>query len=136
MTKFGSIVGWNLFLGSAFVAEVADAFVLVAAEREGLAEDMESDSAVVELAVGETDRELAVAGSNLLLAAADRTMISVAGFGMDFDTALEPVAVEHGILVEFAEACIHPFAAPGPYNSSPYLLLSLVLAPWECLDTC
>lgn len=138
MTNSGSTVDWNLFLGSAFVAAVdLDAFAVVAVELEGLAEGMESGSAAAELAVGERGMELAVVGSSLLLAVVDRTMICVAVSGTGFDMALKPAAVGDEILVGFAEACIHPFAAPGPYSNSPCLLqLSLVLVQLGYLDTC
>ena len=138
MTNSGSTVDWNLFLESGFVAAVdLGAYAVVAVEVEGLAEDMEFEAAAEALAVGERDMELAVVGSSLLLVVVGRTTICVAVLCMGFGMALKPAAVEDGILVVFAEACIRPSAKPGLYSNPPCLLqLSLVLVPLEYLGTC
>ena len=135
----GSIVDLTLFLEVAFVVLVdLGAFVFGVVEPAGLAAGRAFDSVQAEVVAEEMGRELEAAGSNLIPAEADRKMtcVVVVVCHTEFDMLPEAALVADESPAAAAEACSHPFAAPGLCSNSPFLLpRPLVLAPRQCWDT-
>ena len=135
----GSIVDLTLFLESAFVVLVdLGAFVVAVVQPAGLAAGRAFDSVEPEVVAEGTGRELEAAGSNLIPAEADRKMtcVVVGACHTEFDMLPEAAVAADESPVAAAEACSHPFAAPGLCNNSPSLLpRPLVLVPMQCWDT-